>query len=226
EIIEGPMSVSYGADALAGVVNIITAKPHKESLNIKARMQEETAGREYGFDQGIHNQHAEVNWANRKWKLGAGAGRNFFGGWKGDAKDWELEWHRKEQLLGNFMAGYSASRWNVYYKTELLQETITNPGAFSNGEAIDQDYITQRLMHQLQGAVQLGDRLSYQGLAAFTNYSREIYSTTLKENGDRRLALGAGMQDMTRFSGLVLRGALLYKLSPAVSIQPGYDINL
>lgn len=226
EIIEGPMSVIYGADALAGVINIITVKPHKESLNVKARMQEETSGREYGFDQGIHNQHAEVKWANRKWKLGAGGGRNFFGGWKGNAKDRELEWHRKEQLLGNVMAGYSASRWNVYYKTNLLQETITNPGAFSNGEAIDQDYITRRLMHQLQGAVQLSDRFSYQGLAALTSYSREIYSTTLKENGDRRLALGSGMQDMTRFSGLVLRGTLLYKLSPAVSIQPGYDINL
>lgn len=225
EIIEGPMSVIYGADALAGVINIITVKPRKESLNIKARLQEESSGKEYGLSQGIHNQYVEANWANRKWKLGGGAGRNFFGGWKGASQGRELEWHKKDQLLGNFMAGYSGSRWNIYYKTNLLSETITNPGAFSNGETIDQDYISNRQMHQLQGAVQLGDKLSYQGLAAYTNYSREIYSTTLKENGDRRLALGNGMQDMTRFSGFVLRGTFLYKLSPRVSIQPGYDIN-
>jgi len=31
EIVEGPMSVSYGSDALAGVVNIITKKPGRDS---------------------------------------------------------------------------------------------------------------------------------------------------------------------------------------------------
>ena len=33
EIVEGPMSVNYGTDALAGVVNIITKTPNKQGLN-------------------------------------------------------------------------------------------------------------------------------------------------------------------------------------------------
>ncbi|MBW7892864.1 MAG: TonB-dependent receptor plug domain-containing protein, partial [Chitinophagaceae bacterium] len=40
EIIEGPMSVIYGADALAGVINIITRKPKNERLSVNARVQE------------------------------------------------------------------------------------------------------------------------------------------------------------------------------------------
>ena len=56
EIIEGPMSVIYGADALAGVINIITKKPNRNQVSVIARLQEETVGREYGIDEGIHNQ--------------------------------------------------------------------------------------------------------------------------------------------------------------------------
>ncbi len=44
EIVEGPMSVSYGTDAMAGVINIITKKPMKNTLSTTASVQEETAG--------------------------------------------------------------------------------------------------------------------------------------------------------------------------------------
>ncbi|MSW64981.1 MAG: TonB-dependent receptor plug domain-containing protein, partial [Actinobacteria bacterium] len=47
EIIEGPLSVVYGADALAGVINIITKKPNGQKLSVTARLHEETAGKEY-----------------------------------------------------------------------------------------------------------------------------------------------------------------------------------
>ncbi len=43
EIVEGPMSVSYGSDALAGVINIITKKPGKSRLAVTAGVQEESA---------------------------------------------------------------------------------------------------------------------------------------------------------------------------------------
>jgi outer membrane receptor for ferrienterochelin and colicins len=58
EIVEGPMSVVYGADALAGVINIITRKNSTSKISVKARLQEETIGREYGIQQGIHTQLA------------------------------------------------------------------------------------------------------------------------------------------------------------------------
>jgi len=63
EIIEGPMSVSYGSDALAGVINIITKKFTGNSLSLTARIQEETAGNEYHpFNyRGVHQQNLGIN---------------------------------------------------------------------------------------------------------------------------------------------------------------------
>src|SRR4051812_35201402 len=40
EIVEGPMSVVYGTDALAGVINIITKKNSNSTLSLYARIQE------------------------------------------------------------------------------------------------------------------------------------------------------------------------------------------
>ena len=58
EIVDGPMSVSYGSDALAGVINIITKKISTGALMVNAKLQEETAGKEYyPFSyKGMHQQ--------------------------------------------------------------------------------------------------------------------------------------------------------------------------
>jgi outer membrane receptor for ferrienterochelin and colicins len=75
EIIEGPMSVVYGADALAGVINIITKKAKKEKIAVTARLQEESVGDEYGFDQGIHNQYLGLSGSLKNWQFSGGIGR-------------------------------------------------------------------------------------------------------------------------------------------------------
>ena len=58
EMVEGPMSVSYGSDALAGVVNLISKRPEKSRFSIFAKVQEETAGKKYyPFSyKGMHTQ--------------------------------------------------------------------------------------------------------------------------------------------------------------------------
>ena len=44
EIIEGPMSVSYGSDALGGVINLITKKSQVKTYNLLLSQQFETKG--------------------------------------------------------------------------------------------------------------------------------------------------------------------------------------
>src|SRR5690606_420044 len=63
EIIEGPMSVVYGADALAGVINIITKKTVDGKLELQAKVHEETVGNEYGWEKGVHNQSIGLGYA-------------------------------------------------------------------------------------------------------------------------------------------------------------------
>ena len=113
EIVEGPMSVIYGADALAGVINIITRKAAAYNLSVNARIHEETVGNEYGINQGIHNQQAGLTWKKNKWEIGGSFAHNYFGGWKDTAIERELVWHKKDQLIMNGFIGYTNGKLNL-----------------------------------------------------------------------------------------------------------------
>ena len=69
EIVQGPMSVLYGSDALGGVINIITAKP-KKPLEASAGFNYESVGH--------YNADVAGAWRiSERQSIQAGAGRNF-----------------------------------------------------------------------------------------------------------------------------------------------------
>jgi outer membrane receptor for ferrienterochelin and colicins len=234
EIVEGPMSVVYGADALAGVINIITKKAATTKFAVTARLHEETIGKEYGSKQGIHNQYAGFSFNHKKWELGGAAGRNYFGGWKDTAVGRELVWHKKDQIIANGYIGYATNKFSLRYRIDGLDEIITNPGNFlfrqeSSGDtlATDQEYLSQRVMQQLQGAYTVSSRLNFQAQSSYSNYSRQVFSTTVsKKTGDVRLNTAAGMQSVVDFTGFTARATAFYKLNKLFSFQPGIDVNI
>lgn len=234
EIVEGPMSVVYGADALAGVINIITKKAKAEKISVSVRLHEESVGKEYGVKQGIHNPYASVALRRNNWELGGGIGYNYFGGWKDSATGRELVWHKKNQVLGNAFIGYSKGKFSIRYRFDGLDEIITNPGNFvfpqqTTGDvlAVDQEYLTQRAMHQLQSSLFINNRLNIQLQSSYSDYSRQVFSTTVSKNtGDVRLNTAPGAQAVIDFTGFTGRGTVIYKLSEIVSFQPGIDINI
>lgn len=229
EIIEGPMSVIYGADALAGVINIITKKTPDGRLDLTGRVHEESVGKEYGVDKGIHNEAVGAGYTKGKFNIRGDFARNFNGGFKGDSIGREEMWHPKTQYMTNGIVGYTTDKSKVYYRLDYLHENIFNPGNYGKGGAapgvaIDQNYITNRLMHQLQGSHTFGDRLSFNGALAYTTYSRKVQITTLTEStGDRRLALSG--QDLTEFDGATFRGTFQYRVNNKLTLQPGLDLN-
>lgn len=234
EIVEGPMSVIYGADALAGVINIITKKSGPGRFSVNARLHEESVGQEYGIQQGIHNQSVGISYRYRNWDLGGQLGRNYFGGWKDTAIGRELVWHKKDQILGSGYIGWNKNGLNLRYRIDGLDEIITNPGNFdyyqsSSGDtlALDQEYLSQRLMHQLQGSYFVNSGLSFQLQSSFTDYSRQVFSTTVSQKtGAVRLNTAAGTQSVIDFTGFSTRGTALVRLSEQWSVQPGFDINM
>jgi outer membrane receptor for ferrienterochelin and colicins len=235
EIVEGPMSVVYGADALAGVINIITKKASAAKWSVTARVHEESVGKEYSlFSQGIHNQSAGLTWRYKNWEIGGSLGRNYFGGWKDSAIGREMVWHKKDQIIGGGFIGYSKGKFNIRYRIDGLDEIITNPGNFlfrqqDSGDtlAYDQEYLSQRIMQQLQAGYFVNNRLSFQAQASYSDYSRQVFSTTVsKKTGDVRLNTANGAQSVIDFTGFTFRGTAYYKLSSAVSFQPGVDVNL
>ena len=73
EIIEGPSSVVYGSDALAGTVNIITKKKSNEKINLDFTNFYETVGRLNNSFNFTLKQNRVQNTIN--------INRNFFNGW-------------------------------------------------------------------------------------------------------------------------------------------------
>jgi outer membrane receptor for ferrienterochelin and colicins len=234
EIVEGPMSVIYGADALAGVINIITKKATASKISVTAKLHEETVGKEYGVEQGIHNQYVGLTLRNKKWEIGGGFGYNYFGGWKGDSTGRELTWHWKDQIIGSGFIGYNGTRLNVRYRFDGLDEIITNPGNFIRYQrdaddwfAPDQEYLSRRLMQQVQASYFVNKNLSFQAQSSYTDYNRSVSSTIVSQKtGSVSLDPSEGSQADDEFKGFTFRATAQYKISPAIFLQPGVDINL
>jgi outer membrane receptor for ferrienterochelin and colicins len=230
EIVDGPMSVSYGSDALAGVINIITKKESKENWTVNAKVQEETAGNEYyPFNyQGLHQQSLNIGWYKNKWGINAGVSHIDFNGFGGDGYGRAKSWKPKEQWLGNIKLNYSTGNFKVYYRLDRLDETITGKGAFNidNPKAQDQLFITNRYMHQLQSEWRMNKQVQLSNIFSYTNYRRNT-KTTLHDftTGTDILTHGNGEQDTAKFNTIVFRTTLQYTISPVISLQPGIDIN-
>ncbi len=230
EIVEGPMSVSYGSDALAGVVNIVTKKKQTNGLSLTAKVQEETAGSEYHpFNyKGAHTQNIGLGLKKNNWNLFLGGTHNEADGFGGDAYGRSKDWKPKEQWMGNIKLGYSNAKFNIYYRFDGLNEKITARNAinYNNYKAIDQRYITDRFTHQLQGELRFNNKMQLSSVIAYSIYQRHTKTTRHDfEKDTDELTTGAGEQDISKFNSFVFQSTLNYQLSSAISLQPGVDIN-
>ena len=236
EIVEGPMSVTYGSDALAGVINIITKKDESgANWTLTARAQEETAGDEYEAFQGKgnHNEFLGLAWQKKGLQLNGNFTRNFFGGWQGASTGRNKEWMPKEQYLMSAGVAYRTQKFNGWYRFNGTNETLKSLGntyissQTNNLSATDQDYITNRWFHQFQGEYQFNPKTSITGVASYTDYSRKTLTTDIDLVRERRtLSLISGSQDKAVFQTTFFRFTGQHKFTPAISLQHGLDINI
>lgn len=94
EIIEGPMSVLFGSDAMGGVINIITKQPVLYRTKSNARL----------FCDGTRNTNLDVDFAiplkQHRSALQLFAGRQFFGGMDFDTLTRSYDWKPKTKYFG------------------------------------------------------------------------------------------------------------------------------
>jgi outer membrane receptor for ferrienterochelin and colicins len=230
EIIEGPMAVVYGADALAGVINIITKNPKKNAgISAGARLQEETVGNSYqpfwGKGNHIRSLNAGYN-SSKNWHVAGSFTQNRFGGWKGDFTDRRYQWLPKNQDLLNLQGGVSFGSLDLDYALDNLSETVFSFGPENRLENIDQEFVTSRWMHRLNGNWNWKPAVKLSFQAAYTDYARltETWVTNVR-TGERNLSVAPGSQPRIDYQGLTLRGMAFWTLSPRLNLQPGIDIN-
>lgn len=235
EIVEGPMSVTYGSDALAGVINIITKKGETEAnWTLTARVQEETAGNEYqAFNGGgVHNEFLGLAWQKKGWQFLGNFSRNFFGGWQGSLLERKKEWMPKEQYLSTAGVAYRTAKLNAWYRFNGTNETLKSLGdtyvssQTNNLSATDQFYVSNRWFHQLQAEYQLNPKNSITAAASFTDYSRQTQTTDIDLVRERRTINLSGSQDKSIFKTTFVRLTAQHKISHRISLQHGFETNL
>src|SRR5690606_24326332 len=108
EIVEGPMAVNYGSDALAGVINIISKKNIDGKFNLNLALHDETVGKEHSFfSEGIHAPSIQVGYKPAKhWYSQLSSRINRFGGWQGEKEGRRKAWYPKTQYFFNGLLRY------------------------------------------------------------------------------------------------------------------------
>jgi outer membrane receptor for ferrienterochelin and colicins len=180
EIIEGSMGVTHGANAVSGILNIITKKSAKTKWEVTATLQEETVGTEYAwFDKGRHIQSFKISHnIGSNWFASLGANRNDFAGFfdNRQGKDYSFNdglrgyssWLPKEQFATNALISYNKNNFRIFYKFDYYNETVSffNPVVtptidFTEFYSRDSRSYTNRFYHHLNAFGKLFSKLVY-----------------------------------------------------------------
>ncbi len=215
EIVEGPLSVNYGADALAGVINIITRKDITGNLTLDIGLQEETVGREFSyFKDGIHNSDINIGFRpGSHFYSQLNTRINRFGGWTGTGEGRDKNWYPKTQYFAGGLLRYEKRDLSITYKLDYLNEIIENLGEINDNNplrdafAIDEEYTATRWLHQFQGSFSLKNAL-LNPVIAFTDYERTIRQFSKNMVTGSELNTVDSEQDTTYYRTLFFRNTL------------------
>jgi outer membrane receptor for ferrienterochelin and colicins len=240
EIVEGPLSVNYGSNALAGTINIITKKEQKEKITLGVNVYTESIG--------TYNVETNVGLSPLKnHSINLSVGRNYFDGW--NAEDDFLpsfeaqradsgrvkQWNPKEQYFGRLQYNFKFRELLLSYKGELFDEKITNFGlprrTRTSFAAFDDYYHTQRIDNALFAQGKLNEKWSINWTAAYNDFERikeakrkdlvTLQSTRVQEDANN------DTQDTSTFNLLMSRASIATtKDSSWFNYEIGYDINI
>ncbi|MFY0593139.1 TonB-dependent receptor plug domain-containing protein [Roseivirga sp.] len=237
EIVEGPMAVNFGANALAGVINLISKKDFEYDTEISIAVQSETAGNEVGLDAGRHVQSVSLNHRfNKRLSSVISFQHNDFLGFQGNAGSRQHEWNPKQQWIGNALVKYQNDNHSVYYRLDILDELIDDFGAFQNnflstGEnrpfAIDETYDSKRYSHQIHAEGRLPFLNRYTAFASFSDFERQKNRFTKDIlSGKEQLTSGDGDQDISTYNVWEFGGTGFLNPTNDFNLQLGYQISL
>lgn len=202
EIIEGPMSVSYGTDAIGGIINIVTRKSSSYPFEANINLYTESVGT-YNVDGALFfrkNNHA----------FSFSGGRNFFDGFSPVDTSRFLEWKPREQYFSTINYNYTGNIHSFSLKSEFFTQKIQNKGnpvlTPYQAYGFDDYYFTRRFNESLVYEWRM-KKAKLQLINAYSNY-HHIKNTFRKDlvTLDQLLLSDGESQDTSLFSSFAFRG--------------------
>ncbi len=234
EIVEGPMAVQYGTDAMAGTINLITKSKAVSKTTVQVNGYYETVGR--------YNIDGNVSIPMGKWQAGVGLGRYFFDGYDADESRRNVQWNPKEQYFANASVQRRFNKVLVRYRTDFFDERISNlgnvgsidslitpvdTGAWKYPRSLDDEFSTLRFNNALFADYYPSSDKKVKVFVAY-NYYQRIKTTVVKNlnTGEEILFAGDGAQDTSIFTTLSSRMFYQHDWKPKkFSYQFGYDFE-
>lgn len=221
EIIDGPVSMQYGTNALGGVVNIITKNTtEKRSLRLNT----------YYESVGQYNIDGSIGVRNERHLVRLSGGRYFFDGYSDPDTSRAKQWDPKEQYFGTLKYQYQAGDIQLGYTSSMFREKIENRGErrpllYLN--AFDDYYHTLRLDNAITVKGKIFQHHFLDQVVAY-NFFQRRKNTYLKDLTTLEMIMttNAEDQDTSRFSNLLARGVIVRdNRQHWFNYQIGYDIN-
>ncbi|CAM2065273.1 TonB-dependent receptor [Sulfidibacter corallicola] len=219
EMIEGPVSVYYGTDALAGVINLISAEPRGQTPQVALSGQFR--------DTGEQVQRVEAGVGKGDWHIAIhGGGHQFDGSGQIDESRRQVWAERDQEHAGARVTRYLGAL-RLRYAADFFDETLTDQGEFSDGIARDAAYRTTRRDHSIGLRGDLGRYIYLDALVAYNDYERNKTTTEVsQETGERSAYTGRGAFDRNAFEQRLVRVmATGRSWSPKMQVQLGAEFE-
>lgn len=234
EIVEGPLAVNYGSNALAGTINLITKSSKTNQTDIGAELFTESTGH--------YNVLGTISQGWNKNTLSISAGRNYFDGWSptddpifhspepiADSRRAQ-QWNPREQIFAD--AKYRIRMDKGYFEISgsYFDEVITNRGTpmGAYGEtAFDDSYQTYRYGGSAKLQLRLTEKWNTHHVLGYNIFRREKSTFITDLTGvESLLTTNSALLDTTTFSNLLARGSFIGKINAALDLQLGYEAEI
>jgi len=223
EIIEGPMSVIYGSNALAGVINIIT----KENKVAKIGSHLDT----YYESVGVYNLDAGISLNRKKSVFSVEGGRHFFSGYSESDTSRAKTWKPKRQYFFDSYYIYAMEKTKFkigaqYFNEKLLDKGVLQPPYFEH--AFDATFYTLRYSGRVEGSHQFNKTHFLNFLGSWSAYDR-IKNTYFKDLTTLQEVLTSNPedQDTTKIRSWLMRASFASgDENKKLNYQAGIDFNV
>lgn len=216
EIIEGPMSVVYGSNALAGTINIITKENKYYQWTGNATAYAESVGQLTG--------NISLQGNKGKSKFGLSGGYRYFNGYDLNTATRSMSWNPKNQLNTDAYYGVKLSGWETKLGIRFSQEDLTYKGNYLQpARAIDTNFITDRVTYYGQFNKKFNEKSFFSGLLSYNTYSRTSQEYVVKEDLNTEDKKGEAAVD--KFNTLNARLSYGYTFKTWLKWQVGYELT-